>query len=217
MSRPIVAPSLLSADFSCLRQAVETVNESPAQWLHWDVMDGRFVPNITFGMPVIEALRPYSNKFFDVHLMIEHPEQYVEAFARAGADLITVHYEAVTHLHRVVEQIHQAGAKAGVAVNPATSVKCVEEIVPFADLILIMSVNPGFGGQAFIETSLDKVRELKEIIRRKNPSCLIEIDGGINAETGKKAVEAGVDVLVAGSYIFKNPSPAEAVKILASL
>jgi len=212
--KPIVAPSLLSADFSCLREAVETINRSPAQWLHWDVMDGRFVPNITFGMPVIKALRPYSDKFFDVHLMIEQPGNYIEAFAQAGADLITVHYEAVTHLHRVVQQIKQAGAKAGVAINPATPAVCIADIIPFADLILVMSVNPGFGGQAFIPETLDKVRQIKEWISEKNPSCLIEIDGGINAGTGKKAVEAGADVLVAGSYIFKNENPLQAIQNL---
>jgi len=210
----IIAPSVLSADFSCLRQAVEIINRSPAQWVHWDVMDGRFVPNITFGMPVIRALRPYSHKFFDVHLMIEQPEKYIENFARAGADLITVHYEAVTHLHRVVEQIHQAGIKAGVALNPATPVACLDEIISFIDLVLIMSVNPGFGGQSFIFPILEKIKKANILVKEKNPSCIIEIDGGINPKTGKLAVEAGAKVLVAGSYIFNNNDPLEAIKNL---
>ncbi|NPA43594.1 MAG: ribulose-phosphate 3-epimerase [Chlorobi bacterium] len=210
----IVAPSVLSADFSCLRQAVDLLNRSEAQWIHWDVMDGRFVPNLTFGMPVVKALRPYSEKFFDVHLMIVEPSQYTDAFAAAGADQITVHCEADVHLHRTVQRIRDKGIKAGVALNPATPVACVEEIIPFVDTVLVMSVNPGFGGQAFIPQVLDKVRRLKALIREKNPACLIEIDGGINAETASVAVQAGADVLVAGSYVFGHPSPLEAIRIL---
>ncbi len=214
MQQPIIAPSVLSADFSCLRTAVELIDRSRAQWIHWDVMDGRFVPNITFGMPVIKALRPYSDKRFDVHLMIEHPENYVEAFARAGADLITVHYEAATHLHRIMQQVKKAGKMFGVAVNPATPVACLEDIIPFADLILIMSVNPGFGGQAFISEAVDKIRRLREMINRLNPACLIEVDGGINDRTAPLAVEAGADVLVAGSYIFGRNEPLQAIETL---
>jgi len=210
----IVAPSVLSADFSCLRQGVELIHRSPAQWIHWDVMDGSFVPNITFGMPVIKALRPYSDKVFDVHLMIDRPEQYIEAFARAGADRITVHYEATRHLHRLVQQIHKAGAKAGVAINPATPVACIEDIVPYADLILIMSVNPGFGGQSFIGRSLDKIGRTRELIERLNPSCLLEVDGGINSQTAPQAVRAGAHVLVAGSYVFGSQDPLDAIQSL---
>ncbi len=214
MQTPIIAPSVLSADFSYLRQAVELIDRSPAQWIHWDVMDGHFVPNITFGMPVIKALRPFSDKKFDVHLMIKNPGRYVEAFARAGADLITVHYEAATHLHRLMQQVKKAGKQFGVAINPATPVACLEDIIPYADLVLIMSVNPGFGGQEFIPVALEKIRRLKSLIDALNPSCLIEVDGGINDRTAPLAVEAGARVLVAGSYVFGHSDPLQAIQTL---
>jgi len=215
MSQPIIiAPSVLSADFSCLRTGVEIINASSAQWIHWDVMDGDFVPNITFGMPVVESLRPYSDKVFDVHLMIRRPEQYVERFARAGADRITVHYEATSHLHRLLQQIHKAGAKAGVAVNPATPVACLEDIIPFADLVLIMSVNPGFGGQRFIPRSLEKIRQARQLIDRLNPDCLLQVDGGINDHTASQVLAAGASVLVAGSYVFGSKDPLDAIDSL---
>jgi len=214
MKKIIVAPSLLSADFSCLRRSVELIEQSPAQWLHWDVMDGKFVPNITFGMPVIKALRPFSRKFFDVHLMIEDPDRYVEDFVRAGADMVTVHYEATTHLHRTVQHIKNAGAKAGVALNPATPAVCVEDILPYVDLILIMSVNPGFGGQSFIHGITDKIRRLHAWKKEYNPRLLIEVDGGINEKTAVAAAEAGADVLVAGSFVFGSSDPIRAVELL---
>ncbi len=210
----IIAPSVLSADFSCMKESVELIERSHAQWIHWDVMDGHFVPNITFGMPIIQSLRPYSKKFFDVHLMIDNPEKYIEDFAKAGADLITVHCEATNHLHRLIQQIHATGKKAGVAVNPATPVECVEEIVSFADLILIMSVNPGFGGQKFIPSVLDKVKRIRSMIDKQKSSCLLEIDGGINENTAKAAVEAGVDVLVAGSFVFSHSDPLQQIEKL---
>ncbi len=214
---PIVAPSVLSADFSCLKNAVELINESQAQWIHWDVMDGRFVPNLTFGMPVINALRPYSTKVFDVHLMIEQPEKYVQEFARAGADIITVHYEATTHLHRVMQKVKNEGKKFGVAINPATPVDCLRDIIPYSDLVLIMSVNPGFGGQSFIDRSIEKLKLAKEYIAGLNPECVLEVDGGINETTGKIALEAGADVLVAGSYIFGRKNPKKSIETLLKL
>jgi ribulose-phosphate 3-epimerase len=213
----IVAPSLLSADFACLRDAVDMINRSKAQWIHWDVMDGRFVPNITFGMPVVKALRPHSVKFFDVHLMIENPGKYVEAFADAGADMITVHYEATTHLHRVMQMVKNKGKQFGVAINPATPVGCIQDIIPYADLVLIMSVNPGFGGQEFIDQSLEKLKAARQWIDELNPACKLEVDGGINEHTAPLAVEAGADVLVAGSYVFRHDNPTRAIETLASL
>ncbi len=210
----IVAPSLLSADFSCLKEAVEMINDSAAQWLHWDVMDGRFVPNITFGMSVIKALRPYSDKFFDVHLMIEEPGRYVEAFAGAGADLITVHYETAKHLHRVMQQVKNKGKQFGVAINPSTPVGCIQDIIPYADLVLVMSVNPGFGGQEFIDRSLEKLQTARQLIDELNPACRLEVDGGINEQTAPLAVEAGADVLVAGNFIFSHHDPEKAIEIL---
>ena len=211
----IVAPSVLSADFACLREGVEMINRSAAEWIHWDVMDGRFVPNITFGMPVVKALRPFSDKFFDVHLMIENPERYAEAFAKAGADLVTVHYEAAPHLHRIMQQVKGQGKKFGVAINPATPAECLRDIIPYADLVLVMSVNPGFGGQKFIENSTEKIRRVRRMTEELNPDCLIEVDGGINDATAPAVVEAGADVLVAGSYVFGHENPAAAIELLA--
>ena len=211
---PMVAPSLLGADFLWLGREVEVVNGSRAEWLHLDVMDGVFVPNISFGLPVVEHVRRATRKLLDVHLMIAHPERYARAFRAAGADIVTVHAEAVTHLHRAVEEIKAAGALAGVALNPGTPLCALEEVLPALDVVLLMSVNPGFGGQSFIESSVDKVARLRGMIDRGGGGALIEVDGGVNAETGRRLVEAGADVLVAGSFVFRSPDPARSVEQL---
>ena len=203
----IVSPSLLSADFLHLGRDVEMVNESPADWFHLDVMDGVFVPNISYGLPVISAIKKTAAKPLDVHLMIVQPERYIDAFRQAGADILTVHLEACTHLHRTLQCIRDAGMKAGVALNPHTAVHLLEDIIREIDLVLIMSVNPGFGGQSFIEGSLDKVRKLKDMIGKSGSKALIEVDGGVNLETGRKLTEAGADALVAGSFVFNAPDP----------
>ena len=195
MKHTIVAPSILSADFLHLGEAIRLVEESEAEWVHCDIMDGHFVPNISYGIPIVKAVRPATKKVVDCHLMIEHPELYVEAFAAAGADMITIHQEACVHLDRQVAQIHDLGCKAGVALNPATPVETLVDILHAVDMVLIMSVNPGFGGQKFIPRALDKVRRLRALA----PDLLIQVDGGVNAETGAKLVAAGADVLVAGS------------------
>ncbi len=213
----LVAPSLLSADFLRLAEEIKMVNKSEADWFHLDIMDGMFVPNITFGFDIIKQINKLANKPLDVHLMIEKPERYIEKFAEAGADLITVHYEAANHLHRLVMQIKETGSKAGVAINPHTPVTCLEEIIPYSDMILIMSVNPGFGGQKFIQTSVEKVRKLNLMRKEKNLSMLIEVDGGVNLDTGKQLIEAGANVLVAGSFVFKSNNPTETIKKLKSL
>lgn len=200
----LISPSLLAADFSNLKQDVEMINQSEADWFHLDIMDGVFVPNISFGIPVIESIKPLAKKPFDVHLMIEKPERYIEAFKNAGADIYNVHYEACTHLHRTVQSIHQADMKAGVTLNPHTPVALLEDIVSELDLVLLMSVNPGFGGQKFIENTYSKVAQLKELILKKNSRALIQVDGGVDNTNAKVLVEAGTDVLVAGSYIFKS-------------
>ena len=207
MKHTIVAPSILSADFLRLGEAIQMVEESEAEWVHCDIMDGHFVPNISYGMPIVKAVRPATKKVVDCHLMIEHPELYVEAFAAAGADMITVHQEACVHLDRQVAQIHDLGCKAGVALNPATPVETLVDILHAVDMVLIMSVNPGFGGQKFIPRALDKVRRLRALA----PDLLIQVDGGVNAETGAKLVAAGADVLVAGSYVFGAEEPREAI------
>lgn len=210
MKHTIVAPSILSADFLRLGEAIHMVEESEAEWVHCDIMDGHFVPNISYGIPVVKAVRPATKKVVDCHLMIEHPELYVGAFAEAGADMITVHQEACTHLDRQVAQIHDLGCKAGVALNPATPVETLVDILHAVDMVLIMSVNPGFGGQKFIPRALDKVRRLRALA----PDLLIQVDGGVNAETGAQLVAAGADVLVAGSYVFGAAEPREAIHSL---
>ncbi len=213
MKHTIVAPSILSADFLRLGEAIHMVEESEAEWVHCDIMDGHFVPNISYGIPVVKAVRPATKKVVDCHLMIEHPELYVGAFAEAGADMITVHQEACTHLDRQVAQIHDLGCKAGVALNPATPVETLVDILHAVDMVLIMSVNPGFGGQKFIPRALDKVRRLRALA----PDLLIQVDGGVNAETGAQLVAAGADVLVAGSYVFGAAEPKEAIHSLYTL
>ena len=210
MKHTIVAPSILSADFLRLGEAIQMVEESEAEWVHCDIMDGHFVPNISYGIPIVKAVRPATKKVVDCHLMIEHPELYVEVFAAAGADMITVHQEACVHLDRQVAQIHDLGCKAGVALNPATPVETLVDILHAVDMVLIMSVNPGFGGQKFIPRALDKVRRLRALA----PDLLIQVDGGVNAETGAELVAAGADVLVAGSYVFGAEEPKEAIRSL---
>lgn len=210
----LVSPSLLSADFANLERDIDMINRSSADWLHLDIMDGVFVPNISFGFPVMEAVAKICKKPLDVHYMTVHPEQYIERTAKLGAMMMNVHYEACTHLHRTVQAIHAAGMKAGVTLNPSTPVHMLEDIVGEVDMVLLMSVNPGFGGQQFIENSILKVRRLRELIQRTGSHALIEIDGGVQNETAPRLVEAGVDVLVSGSYIFKSPNPIEIIEKL---
>lgn len=213
----LVAPSLLAADWTKLNEQIALVNNSDADWLHLDVMDGHFVPNITFGMFIIKHIRQICTKPLDVHLMIEQPERYVEQFKEAGADIITVHYEACPHLHRNIQQIKETGAKAGVAINPHTPVQVLEDVLEEIDLALIMSVNPGFGGQKFIYRTIPRVKALKDLITVHNTETLIEIDGGVGLQNAEKCLQAGVDVLVAGSSIFKAPNPAEAIQQMKAI
>lgn len=210
----IVAPSFLASDFLHLADEVNLVNESVAEWLHLDVMDGRFVPNISFGIPVVEYIRKATTKICDVHLMIEEPEKFVPAFREAGADVISVHIEACRNLHRNIEQIKSLGAKAGVAVNPHTTISSLKDIIADVDLINLMSVNPGFGGQKFIPHTIEKIVELKELIAYKNPNCLIEIDGGVTLQNAPEIVAAGANVLVAGSCVFKAKNPQKTIEDL---
>ena len=204
-----IAPSILAADFSNLQSACHIIENSTADWYHIDVMDGVFVPNISFGMPVIKAIKPHSTKIFDVHLMIVDPDRYIKDFKAVGADILTVHYEACNHLHRTLQAIKAEGMQAGVALNPHTPISLLVDVIKDIDIVCLMSVNPGFGGQSFIEQTYDKVRMLKKIIKEKGASTLIEIDGGVTDENARKLIDAGADVLVAGSFVFKSENPIE--------
>lgn len=213
----LISPSLLSANFCNLENDIKMLNDSQADWLHVDVMDGVFVPNISFGQPVIKHIKKIAQKPLDVHLMIVEPDKFFEDYKNCGADIITVHYEACTHLHRSLSKIRQLGMKAGVVLNPHTPVCVLEDIIDMCDLVLLMSVNPGFGGQSFIENTYNKIKTLKQLIERKNPNCLIEIDGGVNTQNYKKLIEAGADVLVAGNAVFASENPIETIKELKTI
>ena len=211
MKKSIVSPSLLSADFLNLSKDLEMINQSEAEWLHVDMMDGVFVPNISIGFPVVDRLREICKKKLDVHYMVEHPENYIERTAKAGASIMTIHQEACVHLHRTISEIKKAGMKAGVALNPSTPVCMLEDIIGDIDMVLLMSVNPGFGGQKFIENTIAKTRRTRQLIEQACANVLIEVDGGVNAETAPRLVEAGVDVLVSGSYVFKSADPLKTI------
>ena len=213
----IIAPSVLAADFANLQRDIEMINISQADWFHIDIMDGVFVPNISFGMPVLEAISKHAKKTIDVHLMIIDPDRYIKTFKDLGADVLTVHYEACTHLHRTLQAIKAEGMQAGVALNPHTNIDLLEDIINDIDLVCLMSVNPGFGGQSFIENTYSKVQKLKALISRKNASTIIEIDGGVTDKNAKNLVEAGADVLVAGSFVFKADNPIATILDLKKL
>ncbi len=214
---PIVAPSLLASDFGRLKEEIEMINDSEADWFHVDIMDGVFVPNISFGQDIVRTIYRHAEKPLDVHLMIVDPDRYIQEFADAGAHVITVHYEACNHLHRTIQLIKESGAKAGVALNPHTSVDLLHDILPDLDLVLIMSVNPGFGGQKFISNSLNKIAKIKSIIRDQGLSTLVEVDGGVGTQNAESIVHAGVDVLVAGSSVFKSADPLKTIKNFKSI
>ena len=217
MKNTLIAPSVLAADFANLQRDIEMINTSEADWFHIDIMDGVFVPNISFGMPVLDAINKHAKKTIDVHLMIVDPDRYITTFKKLGADVLTVHYEACTHLHRTLQAIKAEGMKAGVALNPHTSVDLLEDVIQDIDLVCIMSVNPGFGGQSFIENTYAKVEKLKALINRKNAATIIEIDGGVTNKNAKQLAEAGADVLVAGSFVFKAENPIETIDYLKVL
>jgi ribulose-phosphate 3-epimerase len=217
MKSPIIAPSVLASDFANLQREIEMINQSEADWIHIDIMDGVFVPNISFGIPVTEAIKRHAKKPMDVHLMIVQPERYVEAFHKAGAEIISVHVEACPHLHRNLQQIKALGCKAGVAINPHTSISELEEVINDIDIVCMMSVNPGFGGQKFIENTYQKVKRLRELIQAKGASTLVEIDGGVNLQNAKPLLESGADVLVAGNFVFGAANPTEVIKQLKSI
>lgn len=217
MKNTLIAPSVLSADFANLRPDIEMINESQADWFHIDIMDGVFVPNISFGMPVLKAITQYAKKTIDVHLMIVEPDRYITTFKSLGADILTVHYEACTHLHRTLQAIKAEGMKAGIAINPHTNVALLEDVINDTDLVCMMSVNPGFGGQKFIENTYKKITQLKAIIERNNASTLIEIDGGVTDQNARKLVEAGADVLVAGSFVFSSDNPVATIANLKEI
>lgn len=217
MKTTLIAPSVLAADFANLQRDIEMINSSEADWFHIDIMDGVFVPNISFGMPVLEAITKHATKTIDVHLMIVDPDRYIKTFAALGSNILTVHYEACTHLHRTLQAIKAEGMKAGVALNPHTSIDLLEDVINDIDMVCIMSVNPGFGGQSYIENTYDKVRKLKALIERKNASTIIEIDGGVTNKNALQLVEAGADVLVAGNYVFKAENPIQTISDLKKL
>lgn len=213
----IISPSILNADFSDLRSQIELINKSEADWIHLDIMDGVFVPNISFGFSIIKSIHSYSKKPLDVHLMIVNPGQYIERFAESGAYMITVHYEACTHLHSTIQQIKKAGAKAGVALNPHSDVGLLKPILNDLDMVLIMTVNPGFGGQNFIDSSFEKIRDLRALSKEINPELLIQVDGGVSTQNIKQLHEAGVDVFVAGTFVFKSENPTNTINLLKNI
>ena len=217
MKRHLIAPSVLAADFSNLQRDIEMINESDADWFHIDIMDGVFVPNISFGMPVLRDIKKHAKKTLDVHLMIVNPDQYIETFSKLGADILTVHWEACTHMHRTIQAIKATGMKAGVALNPHSSVNQLKDLIKDIDVVCLMSVNPGFGGQSFIENTFDKVKELKDLIQSTGSECQIEIDGGVTNKNAKKLVQAGANILVAGNYVFKSSNPTKTISKLITL